>query len=93
MVIKFERQKNTKPGKTERTRVRQSNAGKETSIFGFGRMSRTQAVMEIKKFLRRSPSHTSARQLISLFNIHPEELAEAGVPYEILKVLEKRYCI
>jgi hypothetical protein len=50
-------------------------------------MSRAEAVLAIKRHLRRSPSHTRAHQLIGLFNIQAEELAEVGVPYEVLKAL------
>lgn len=81
---------------TIRTKSRNSLFQREGSPWGFGsmsrRMSRTEALKEIKRHLRRSPSHTAARQLITLFNIQAEELTEVGVPYEVLKVLEKRYC-
>ncbi len=75
-----------------RTKTRNSLFQKEGSPWGFGRMSRSEAVRNIRKHLRRSPSHAAARHLIMLFNIQAEELTEAGVPYEVLKALEKRYC-
>jgi hypothetical protein len=77
--------------KIRRSKTRNTQVGHGASIWGFERMSRTEAVMKIKKLLRRSPTHSSAQQLISLFNIHPEELTEAGVPFEVLKAFEKRY--
>jgi hypothetical protein len=56
----------------------------------FQAMSRQQAIHRIRRLLQRSAASTQAEQLISLFNIQPEELSEAGVPFEVLKSLERR---
>jgi hypothetical protein len=77
---------------TIRHTARQTKLEQQRSILiGVERLSRQQALFKIKTYLKRSPNHQSARQLISLFNIHPEELTEIGISYEILKVLEAKY--
>jgi hypothetical protein len=61
------------------------------SVFGFQRMSREEALSKIRTLLRRSPANPSALRLMSLFNIQPEELTEVGVPYEVVRYLDRQY--
>jgi hypothetical protein len=53
-------------------------------------LTREQAIHRIRASLAQCISHPEAQHLIGLFSIAPEELAEAGLSYEILKVLERR---
>jgi hypothetical protein len=52
-------------------------------------LTRDQAIHRIRQFLSFSIISPEAQRLIGLFSIHPEELAEAGLCYETLKVLER----
>ena len=52
-------------------------------------MSREQALRHILDLLEAYPCAPTAIELMELFNIQGEELAEAGVSYEMLKALEK----
>lgn len=53
-------------------------------------LTRGQAIERIRRALALSVLHPEASRLIGLFSIAPEELAEAGLCYETLKVLEGR---
>jgi hypothetical protein len=53
------------------------------------RISRDEALSRIRHHMASVTLHPEALRLIELFNIEPEELSEAGLPYESLKVLEK----
>jgi hypothetical protein len=53
-------------------------------------LTRGQAIERIRRALTLSVIHPEAARLIGLFSIAPEELAEAGLCYETLKVLEGR---
>jgi hypothetical protein len=77
----------------ERKKIRPLATEKNHMTLGFGRMSRAEALLQVRRLLARSRDHVRAYQLISLFNIQAEELSEAGVPYEMLKVLERRCCL
>jgi hypothetical protein len=79
--------------KTDRSRAssrRRAGTSQPISVFGFTRMTRSEALEQVARYLRRSPMHTSALRLIHLFHLDAEELAEAGVPYELLRMLERR---
>ena len=54
-----------------------------------GSLTREQAIERICQWLLSSCNHPEAQRLIGLFSIAPEELAEAGLSYEELKVLER----
>ena len=60
------------------------------SVFGFTRLSRLDAIQQAAALLRRSPMNRPAIRLVQLFHIHYEELAEAGVPYELLRAVERQ---
>jgi hypothetical protein len=60
------------------------------SGFGFTRLSRHQAIEQAAGLLRRSPTNTTAMRLIHLFHLDVEELASAGVPYELLRAIERQ---
>lgn len=51
-------------------------------------LTRREAIRTIERQLRHSVRSAKACELISLFHIHPEELAEAGVSFEVLKALD-----
>lgn len=52
-------------------------------------ISRVDALDQICRHLEFASMHPEAVRLIELFNIVPEELSEAGLPYESLKALER----
>ena len=52
-------------------------------------ISRVDALEKICRHMEYAFMHPEAVRLIELFNIVPEELSEAGLPYESLKVLER----
>lgn len=52
-------------------------------------LSREQAIAQVQDQLTLSDVHPQALRLIELFHIEPEELSEAGLPYESLKALER----
>ena len=54
------------------------------------RMSRAQALASIPMLLDERPFHPDALYLIHLFHLHPEELAEAGLSYELIMALENK---
>jgi hypothetical protein len=58
------------------------------SVFGFTRLTRVEAIHQAATLLRRSPSNMTALRLIHLFHLDYEELASAGVPYELLRAIE-----
>jgi hypothetical protein len=60
------------------------------SVFGFTHMTRGQALQQVVRYLRQSPQHVSALRLIHLFHLHGDELAEAGVPFELLRLLDRQ---
>jgi hypothetical protein len=60
------------------------------SVFGFTRLTRIDAITHAATLLRRSPTNREAMRLVHLFHIHYEELAEAGVPYELLRAIERQ---
>ena len=73
--------------KSQKIRLK-SGAG-PTSLLGEGHcLTRDQAIETIRRSLARSVLHPDALHLIGLFSIAPEELTEAGLFYETLKVLE-----
>jgi len=74
---------------------RQMGAGQSPygNSFGFDQMTRTEALQKVRGFLRRDPTHPNALRLINLFQLHSEELSEAGVPYETLKGLARIYTL
>lgn len=51
-------------------------------------LSRADALLRIREYLSEATLSPDAMRLIQLFNIEPEELTEAGLSYECLKVLE-----
>jgi hypothetical protein len=53
-------------------------------------MSRSQAIHRVREALEFSSQDTEAMRLIGLFSIDAEELSEAGISYEMLKVLERQ---
>jgi hypothetical protein len=54
------------------------------------RISRDEALLQIRRHMIADGSlHPDVLRLIELFHIEPEELSEAGLPYESLKALEK----
>jgi hypothetical protein len=55
-------------------------------------LRREDALAQAQVLLARSPVHPDAVRLIQLFHITPEELAEAGLPYETLKALDRKAC-
>lgn len=56
----------------------------------FDSVSRTEAIQQASVLLiEQAALPPDALYLIELFNLHAEELLEAGVPYETLKVLEQ----
>jgi hypothetical protein len=52
-------------------------------------ISRIDALSQICSHMELAIMHPEALRLIDLFNIVPEELSEAGMPYESLKALER----
>lgn len=73
---------------------RSIGTGTKNSIF-FGQhqaLSRSHAIRQVKKSLTKK-DHISpdALRLILLFHIGVEELTESGVPYEMVRALEKRH--
>ena len=56
----------------------------------FARISREQALTLIPTLLEEFPFHPDALYLIGLFQLHPEELAEAGLSYEVIIALERK---
>jgi hypothetical protein len=60
-----------------------------TTLLGFSRMTRSQAITMASQLLRRSPTNSQALRLIHLFHIDADELAQAGVPYELLRALDR----
>ena len=52
-------------------------------------LSREQAILQIRSLLSVAAIHPEAQHLIGLFQIRPEELAEAGVSYEVLRALDQ----
>ena len=51
-------------------------------------MSRKEALGIVSEELNQDPSSIPAKKMISLFGLSAEELAEAGVTYEILRSLD-----
>jgi hypothetical protein len=76
------RDRKTKP--RSKIRIKQSLPDR------FENLSRRKALARVAGHVRENPTHPEALHLIELFNLDGEELAEAGVPYETLKVLEKK---
>jgi hypothetical protein len=52
-------------------------------------ISRDGAIRQIRRCMTDSLPSPDVLRLIELFHIEPEELSEAGLPYESLKALEK----
>lgn len=75
--------KSAKAQRQRKIRIKQAQPARFESI------SRRKALRQIIACIRQNPIHPHARHLIELFNIDAEELAEAGVSYEMLRVLEK----
>ncbi len=63
---------------------------KSASPRRFARMTRAQALQLIPALLGELPFHPDALYLIGLFQLHPEELTEAGLGYEVIRALEQR---
>ncbi len=57
----------------------------------FGQMTREESLKTIAHYLDINPIHPLAHALIDLFQVHGEELTEAGVAYETVKAMEKEY--
>lgn len=55
-----------------------------------GVMTRDRALHCVTEYLKEDIFHPTALELIGLFSLEPEELAEAGVEFEQLKALEFR---
>ena len=53
-------------------------------------LSRETAITHIQEHIDTIGLSTDVLRLIELFNIEPEELAEAGLAYEQLKALEQK---
>lgn len=51
-------------------------------------MKREDALKEILSSLKKNPTDTNAKKLISLFGITAEELSEEGLSYEMLRALD-----
>ncbi len=51
-------------------------------------MTREDALIEILNKLKQDSASVDAKKLISLFGITAEELAEKGLSYEMLRVLD-----
>ncbi|MDD3150690.1 MAG: hypothetical protein PHV68_07625 [Candidatus Gastranaerophilales bacterium] len=51
-------------------------------------MTRSEAIIKAKNAILKDNAGSDARYIISLFGITAEELAEAGVSYEILRALD-----
>jgi hypothetical protein len=76
--------------KSRKIRMKPSGSDSELSFLTQeGTLTREEAIHRIRHFLLESCHHPTAQRLIGLFSIAPEELAEAGLPYEDLKVLER----
>ncbi len=57
-------------------------------------LSRPTALRQVKQLLSQTNTiPPEAVELISLFRIQIDELTEAGVPYEMVRALEKRYAL
>jgi hypothetical protein len=57
-------------------------------------LSRPIALKQVKKLLSQTNAiPPEAVELISLFRLQIDELTEAGVPYEMVRALEKRYAL
>lgn len=55
-------------------------------------LSRAKALKRIKELLtKESPIPLEAIDLVALFHFQMDELTEAGIPYEMVRALEKRY--
>jgi hypothetical protein len=52
-------------------------------------ITREKALLRVKRMLIRTPHSQKARQLITLFNLQPEELTEIGLSFEVVKSLER----
>lgn len=58
------------------------------SVQPMARISREGALKRTTRLLAVCPASEEAQRLIDLFGLSAEELAEAGVSYETLKVVE-----
>lgn len=54
-------------------------------------LSRPKALKSLCHALRGQADWTRAGQYLSMFQFHPEELTEAGLPYEMVRALESRF--
>ena len=55
-------------------------------------LSRTKSIRRLKQLLTgKSGIPAEAIEIITLFHLHVDELTEAGIPYEIVRALEKHY--
>lgn len=54
--------------------------------------TRIEALSEVTKSLSANPTSVSAKKIISLFGFTAEELAEAGMSYEVLRSLDCLLC-
>lgn len=79
-----------KSPRTTRAKSRNPRQFSKNDILGVERMSRAQAIQRICACLKRSTISPRAKELIELFNIHPDELAEAGISFEVLKAVSKQ---
>jgi hypothetical protein len=75
--------------KSRKIRLKNSFDDDLTFLCQEGSLTREQAIGKICDLLLSSCNHPEAQRLIGLFSIAPEELAEAGLSYEELKVLER----
>ena len=56
-------------------------------------MTRHQAIDFVVNELVARPASIKAKNMISLFGLHPEELTEAGAEYECVSKLEKCFSL
>jgi hypothetical protein len=75
--------------KSRKIRLKRAWEAELTFLSQEGSLTREQAIERICCLLLLSCDDPEAQRLIGLFNITPEELAEAGLSYEALKVLER----
>jgi hypothetical protein len=69
---------------------RRQHSERTTAVFGFSRITREQAIQLAARDLMRSPTSVQALRLIHLFHLDVDELAHAGVCYELLRALDRQ---
>ncbi len=54
-------------------------------------VSRLEALKRVEQLLQKNQGLLEAYHLIQSFRLEPDDLTEAGVAYEMVRALEKRY--